>query len=195
MAYIFSQRSAINPKTISKFLGYNGIQVVLVLFCTVPAVLPYGFYSRGPTVVRNQGKIRANLPGVELGDYRFGLGDPYVIFYERDNYRGLLAIILNVKEFVTCFFHVNLMIIIPCVGDVYFHRLERNCTNLHESRQNWASSMDVQKRCVKVCEEEDCNGHCEKIYAHPEDPNNKGASKLSSYNINDKVKSVKFCYP
>jgi hypothetical protein len=36
------------------------------------------------------GKILATLPSVELSDYRFGLGDPYIIFYERENFRGLL---------------------------------------------------------------------------------------------------------
>lgn len=46
--------------------------------------------------VVTSGKILANAPHVELDDYRLGstrgLGDPYVILYERENYKGLLNI-------------------------------------------------------------------------------------------------------
>lgn len=39
------------------------------------------------SVEGGRGKILANFPFVELGDFRFG-GEPYLIFYERENYRG-----------------------------------------------------------------------------------------------------------
>lgn len=78
---------------------------------------------------------------------------------------------------------------------MHFQKLTRKCKNLPTERQNWASSVDVQRRCISVCDGLDCTGKCSRIIADPDDPNNKGVSKLSRYDLNDKVKSVKFCYP
>ncbi len=57
------------------------LNLVIVSLCC-------GLYYRGRVDTSPKGKIRADLYGVELSDYRFGLGDPYVILYEKDNYRG-----------------------------------------------------------------------------------------------------------
>lgn len=62
------------------------VLAVILISCVIRSAICFRRYG----LREGTAKIRPDMLGVELGDYRFGLGDPYVIFYERDNYRGSL---------------------------------------------------------------------------------------------------------
>lgn len=103
--------------------------------------------------------------GTELGDYRLANGEPFVTLYEHENFRG----------------------------KIFRQRVRRECSNLPFRYLDWSSSVALHGRCVTMCSERNCGGTCVNLYPDGEQ-GDKGVKRLNNLGINDRGRSVKFCY-
>lgn len=62
------------------------------------------------------------------------------------------------------------------------------------SHANWASSIDLQRHCVKLCDGVDCGGRCVMAVEDQAPRAARGVGQLAKIGLNDAVKSVKFCF-